>query len=87
LGNTMGAAVLGVVSVGIMQWLVLRRRVHRAGWWVWVTLVGLGVGLGLGQFVGLPLVSVWSVVLGLPVFGAITGGVLVWLLRRPVSGA
>lgn len=85
-GSSMGAAVLGVISMGILQWLVLRRRVRRASWWMWVMVVGLGAGLGASQFLGLPLVSLWGVVLGLPVIGAVTGGVLVWLLRRPVSG-
>ncbi len=87
-GTSIGAALLGVVSVAIMQWLVLRRQVYRAGWWMLITVVGLIVALALGKVLGLPLVSFWSVVMGLPVFGAITGSVLVWLLQQqPVSEA
>ncbi len=39
--------MLGMVGaiVGTSQWLVLRRQLARAGWWVAVTAVGLSAGL------------------------------------------
>ncbi len=50
------AAVLGpalLMSVGAAQWLVLRRRVARAGWWIASTaaawLLGLGAFLGFAM--------------------------------------
>ena len=43
LGAFVGATIVGAV-VGIMQWLVLRRRLHRAGWWVLASAVGWAVG-------------------------------------------
>jgi len=36
---------LGAVCMALGQWLVLRPRLARAGWWVLVTPVGLGLGL------------------------------------------
>jgi hypothetical protein len=34
-------------SVGVAQWLVLRRRIPEARWWVWATIVGVTIGLAL----------------------------------------
>jgi hypothetical protein len=43
-------------SVGFMQWLVLRRRVARAGWWIPATMVGwLAVRLAAGATLVGPL--------------------------------
>ena len=58
--------------MGIAQWLVLRRQVGRAGWWVLASTVGLAVG------------AFFSVAAGV-IYAPITGGVLVWLLRQPVT--
>ena len=60
------AVAAGGTVLGVLQWLVLRRRVARAGWWVLASTAG------------------WAV-LG-AVYGAITGAVLVWLLRRGAAG-
>lgn len=65
--------VLVGILVGTLQWLVLRRQVSRAGWWVLASAVGTGVGFALDQVVG-QLVSV-----------AMTGTVLAWLLRQPAQ--
>ena len=38
-------------SVGLMQWLILRRQLSRAGWWVLASIVGGAVGFSLaGRF-------------------------------------
>lgn len=63
MGNTVGQLSVGFV-MGAMQWLVLRRRLTGAAWWILVT--GLGWTLGwllaatllspdLGLFAGLVL--------------------------------
>ncbi len=59
-------------SMGIAQWLVLRRRVARGGWWVLASTVGLAGGV------------LFSVAAGV-IYAPITGGVLVWLLRQPAA--
>jgi hypothetical protein len=89
-------AALGGAVAGILQWLVLRGKVSRAGWWVLASTVGWGLcmavagaGLALLEYMnmsegfgGLLLLPVTGVVLG-----AVTGGALVWLLRQPVPEA
>ena len=77
--NAAGGTVLGA-SVGIGQWLVLRRHVRRAIWWVPASTLGgaAGAGLGLGFFVFWPLAVA-------AVYGAVTGTALVWLLRQPAA--
>jgi hypothetical protein len=85
-------SIFGVVS-GILQWLILRRKVARAGWWLLANLLGSLVGA-----IALPISAAfgetghWTLAIitfGL-VFGtgngAITGGALIWLLRQSHSG-
>jgi len=82
-----GVVALGGAVTGLLQWLVLRGQVSRAGWWVLASTVGWGlVGAVLGAFpwgVGDTDALVALVVTG-AVLGAVTGGALVWLLRQPV---
>ena len=80
------------VAGGILQWLILRRKVPRAGWWLLVSLLG-----SLAGAIALPIAGVildagkWE--LGVMTFGlvfgagngAITGAALVWLLRQSPS--
>jgi hypothetical protein len=77
---------------GILQWLILRRRVPRARWWLLANLLG-----SLVAAIALPIVAAlgdadnWGpgvLAFGL-VFGAgngaITGAALIWLLRQSPS--
>jgi hypothetical protein len=76
----------------------LRQQVARAGWWVLASAVGLSTGLGVGRIGGAALhdailgaagesmarigaTAVFGILIVLG-YGAITGGVLVWLVRR-----
>lgn len=87
-GRSLGSDVAGVaaailfgVAVGGWQWLLLRRRVARSGWWLPASAVGwVAAGLMAGITEG---VAGWAV-LG-AVYGAITGSVLVWLLGQQAS--
>ena len=69
--------VLGL-SIGLMQWLLLRRRLSKSGWWIganvlgWV-LLGLITGDSLGQF-GLLLMGF------LPT--TVTAALLAWLMNQ-----
>jgi hypothetical protein len=81
LGWTVVGALGGAVA-GILQWLVLRRQVSRAGWWVLASTVGWGLSMAvLGALFYVELVGL---LVGGAVLGAVTGGALVWLLRQPV---
>ena len=85
------AAIFGAVS-GVLQWLILRRKVARAGWWLLANLLGSLVGAIAVPIAGLILgAGHWEI--GLLIFGllfgtgygAITGAALVWLLRQSSS--
>ena len=66
-------------SVGIAQWLVLRwRQVPRASLWV------LAITVSLAAHQLLPSGPV-TTAFNLAGYGAITGGVMVWLLRQPAT--
>ncbi len=81
VGWVVGVALFGTV-VGVLQWLVLRDQVARAGWWVLASTVGWVVAgpatalVGVDAAMGLS----WGV-LG-AVYGSVTGPMLVWLLRQ-----
>ena len=71
-----GARVGAVALAGVAQWLVLRRAVRRAGWWVPICAVAALVGDRVsGTAVG--------GIAGLAIYSALTGLVLTWLLRQP----
>jgi hypothetical protein len=73
VGWVVGASLFGIV-VGVLQWLVLRRQVARAGWWVLASAVGWFVGMPVGGVLDWPALGA--------AYGAITGIALVWLLRQ-----
>ena len=72
---------LGTV-IGTAQWLVLRRHVSGAGWWVLASGLGYAGGL-IG--VSLNWNEVADLLLGWLAYGGITGLAIVWLLRRSFS--
>jgi hypothetical protein len=67
--------VLGAAT-GTAQWLVLRREVHWAGWWIVVST--LAWTIALGPLSREPVVGVTP--------GAMTGIALELLMRYPASG-
>lgn len=96
-----GAILLGVVlvsSIGFAQWLVLRRYMQKATWWVAANAIPwpIGVAVPFGSLAMVPEGSpaaVWAVVgaasgvLMGAVVGAITGIALLWLLGAGFSPA
>jgi hypothetical protein len=96
-GNPMAAPILlgvlfGILSA-IMPWLVLRRQVARAGWWIPAHVLGSLVGgaLGIVAFHAMALLRLyqfpWAAAGAMfgAGLGAITGITLVWLLRQPIT--
>jgi hypothetical protein len=85
--------LLGPVC-GVLQWSILRPQVDRAGWWVFAQTMGWLVLFAVSSFVAYGAASILggnvddylpvSYVLGGAALGAMTGAVLVWLLREPV---
>ena len=97
LGGIPSPILLGVlfgILSGILPWLVLRRQVARAGWWVPAHLLGSLVGgaMGIVAFHVMALIGFyqfpWAAAGAMfgAGLGAITGITLVWLLRQPVPG-
>ena len=88
-------ALFGFV-VGIIQWLVLRRHVAQAGWWVLANIIAFAVGIEVLRIAGLLVRDIYPAIQFIAVYGGlagplagavagiITGTVLVWLLRQPV---
>lgn len=96
-GNPLTATILlgvifGVLSA-IMPWLVLRRQLARAGWWVPAHLLGslVGGGLGIVAFHTMSLIRfyqfAWAAAGAMfgAGLGAVTGITLVWLRRHTIS--
>lgn len=74
-------AVLGL-WLGAAQWLVLRRHVARAAWWMLISAAGLGLTLAMLFGVSAEGRELLSLVLSGIVFGAISGAGMAWLLNN-----
>ncbi|GAG16038.1 unnamed protein product, partial [marine sediment metagenome] len=86
--SLIGVVALGGAVTGILQWLVLRGQVSRAGWWVLASTVGWGLSMAvMGAFTVVGADPALGLPVGGAVQGAVTGGALVWLLRQPVPEA
>jgi hypothetical protein len=83
-------SLVGII-LGALQWLVLRRRISRSGWWVVASLFGwalavsivqsldqFGLMRGLSETIGL----IFGFGLAGTVVGIVTGGLLGWLLSQ-----
>lgn len=79
IGVTSGI-VLGATA-GCLQWVVLREKVARAGWWVLASALGFTITLGTLGAIGINENYVMAGILFAAVFG-IAGGVLQWLVLR-----
>lgn len=80
-----GSGMLGTMglAVGVCQWVVLRKHVRRAGWWIVITLGGwllAFVVTGLAFMTGL-YVEPFDMVAALLGPSAVTGAGLVWLMH------
>jgi hypothetical protein len=79
--------VVGAI-VGALQWLVLRGRVGRAGWWVLASTLAWMVSAVLGGVGALAAgVDVVADLLRVILDAALTGVGMVWLLRQTAPGA
>ncbi len=80
---------------GLLQWIVLRHQVARAGWWVVVQTLGWPMMFAVTSVVAYSAASIgggsvddylpMSYAIGGAALGALTGAVLVWLLRARAS--
>lgn len=80
-----GILVAGGPLMGALQWLVLRNKVGRAGWWIVASTAGWGFIILMVRttpFGGGDGGAVLAIVAGVTFLASITGGVMVWLLRH-----
>jgi len=89
--DVLTGAIIGAV-VGIAQWLVLRRSVSSAAWWVPATAAAWAVGWSaIGAAEGATDRSTLTQYLvggvGAAAAGLITAIALIWLLRSPIASA
>lgn len=87
-GISFGAALGSVV--GLMQWLVLRRQISLAGWWILASAAGLAVVVGAG--VAVAVLTDYSVELAdfadlyrwvaVVALGGAVAGILQWIILR-----
>jgi hypothetical protein len=79
--------VVGAI-VGALQWLVLRGRVGRTGWWVLASTLAWAFSALLGEVGALAAGEDFVADLLRVILGAALSGVgMVWLLRQTASGA
>ena len=89
-----GIQMVSLASIGVLQWLILRHQIQRAGWWILCCTLGLGISVTVGSVLLDPILDLSFVtdicsgtflvgcMVGL-IFGATTGAPLAWLLRYP----
>lgn len=70
--HAVAVAVFGLIA-GTAQWLVIRNLSSRAIWWIPVSTIAWLATIPYGDIAGPP---------GWAIYTAITGGTLVWLLRK-----
>ncbi|MFC9964548.1 MULTISPECIES: hypothetical protein [Nocardia] len=92
-----GAAVV-ISALGVAQWVVLRRYLSRAGWWIAATAASWAAGLiSFAVFTsplwhqGQPAAQIAAIgvaggLLMAAVMAAVSGRFLVWLLRSQTNG-
>jgi hypothetical protein len=89
---TLASVATGALFLGLLQWLLLRRHLRAAIWWLPATLLAWGLGLPAGWILvilgfileptlSLPGGLLTGLLTGL-IGGAISGVALIWLLRR-----
>ncbi|WP_416674060.1 protein kinase domain-containing protein [Egbenema bharatensis] len=72
-----GGVVGGIL--GLSQWMILRQKQSRAAWWIPVQMICYGgIWLSPGAIEGL----VPRLIVNALIYGAITGGALLWIVRR-----
>jgi hypothetical protein len=57
--GVLGFVLLFGAPIGLCQWFVLRRRIHRAAWWILASILGWGVS---GLVAGGTISSQWDVI-------------------------
>ena len=79
--NALTFAVIGGL-IGFSQWLFLRRRIPKAGWWILASFLGWCLA-ALGAFTDMRFDSVLAQLTAVSVPPAIVGAITWWFLLHP----
>jgi hypothetical protein len=84
--DLLNLAVFGVI-LGVLQWLLLRKKIHSAGWWVLANIVGMMIASLVTDAISTALQgdSPIDFITSSIVWVIITGVCMVWLLQRSSS--
>lgn len=73
---------------GFLQWIILRRYFSRSIYWIPASAIGWGICVLITYFAGMVLklgLSSFTFILGALLYGLITGGTLMWILKKRVA--
>ena len=81
-----GALVFAIIGglIGLSQWVFLRRRIPKAGWWILASFLGWGLAV-LGSLTSMKNASTLAQILTFSLSPAIVAGFAWWFLLRPKS--
>jgi hypothetical protein len=79
--GTLALAAVGGV-IGLSQWVFLRRRIPKAGWWVFASILGWGLAV-LGSLTSVRNSSALAQLLTAILSPAIVAGFAWWYLLKP----
>jgi hypothetical protein len=85
--DLLNLAIFGVI-LGVLQWLLLRKKIHSAGWWMLANIVGMMLAALITDAIDTALLqsdSPFDFITGSIVWAIITGVCMVWLLKRSSS--
>jgi hypothetical protein len=69
-------------AIGLSQWVLLRRRIPKAGWWILASMLGWGLAV-LGRLTAVRNSSALAQLLTAMISPAIVAGFAWWYLLRP----
>ena len=83
-----GLVVCGGAVTGTLQWLILRKKVSKAGWWILACVAGWGLIMPIvkarpwGALESSSAETLFTFIAVAAMLGAVLGGVMTWLLRQ-----
>jgi len=83
----LGHGALFGLLLGALQWLVIRIKLHSAGWWLLANLLGwsLGAAIGDGVKAALEIDAPLEIALGLLVATSLAAFSIAWLIRNHIQ--
>ena len=77
--------VFAGLCIGFLQWTILRKYFLRSVFWIFASTIGWGICVLTTFFAEMVLdyeFPIFTFILGALLYGAITGGTIMWILRK-----